>query len=255
MTPYELGRQAALTNAYQDGVKLAMEEAGLEKEAVLGLLSGIARFGGAALRGIGSVARGAGALMGGGRAMAGAAEAGSAAMRGGETMAGLMRQGGGFMKTVGNPAMEAVKGGWGNAMKPISSAWNSGNVGQAAWQAAKSPLGKDMLIGGAMNGGIAAATAEPGDRMGAGLKGFGWGAAGGAAFKGVHGLATGARATAPMQAALNNGGFMKRWGLKGLTHPFALGTAASMALPTGMPEAPKGMPMSNLPNAAMSGVQ
>jgi hypothetical protein len=280
MTPYEYGAELARlehaqtklasVSPYEAGAYAAAQEAGLEKTAFIGMLArgvglaarGIGMLGrgaGAAIRGAGSLVGGAGELVGGagrmfsggGRAAGAVAESANAAANAahaGQTFTSAMG-GQGFMKSVMNPAMAEMRTGWGNAMKPISGAMANGNYGQAAWQAAKSPLGKDMLFGGALNGGLAAATADPGDRMSAGLKGFGWGAAGGAAFKGVHGLASNALKTAPVQVARNAGG-MKGFGAKVLSSPMAIGTAASMALPTGMPEAPQNLPMSNLPNAA-----
>ncbi len=76
-------------------------------------------------------------------------------------------------------------------------------------------------------------------------RGFGWGAVGGAAFKGVHGIMSNANATAGMQG-LRSGS----WGLRQLTRPGLVGAAATMGLPTGAPKAQvaqPGLAMSNIP--------
>lgn len=104
-------------------------------------------------------------------------------------------------------------------------------VGQAAMGAARSPLGKSMMTGAALGGGLNALTAQPGDRMGAAVRGVGMGALGGAV---THGVTQGAQKVMQMpqvSQALEGPGMMKglvrRWGAP------AAGMAAGMAVPSG----------------------
>lgn len=243
-----------IKTAYDIGVEQALQEAGLEKAAWVqaaatgaGLLSRIAGWGSK--------------LFGAGRAAATASKAAPAA----SSLMNGVRAGGGWMNSVIKPAIsgaEGVKGfmpGLRESASAVGNAFQNGGVLKGLGAAAKSPLGKEMLIGGGLNGALSAATAKPGERGEAALKGFGYGAAGGAVFKGVHSLGSNAIKTAPIAAARNQGG-MKGFGMKALTSPTLLATGASMAMPTGdkkpnlggVPgmidnvQAP-GLPMSNLP--------
>lgn len=118
-------------------------------------------------------------------------------------------------------------------------------------------VAKDMASFGLLSGGLEAATADPGDRMGAFARGFGTGALGGAAYKGVANAAKatnfkmmGAQNYKAMGSTANRGVFSrpdlagtslgnqvaqrgKSLGAKALIGgvPFAAGTAASMASP------------------------
>lgn len=171
----------------------------------------------------------------------------AAAQAAGATGRELIQAGGGIRNTILNPAMQSLRGGvstqWGN----VTSAYRQGGLGSALNAARRTPLGRDVLWGSAIGGGANAAFAEPGDR----LKAFGTGALAGGisggAFRGIHAGATAMRNTAPMTAMRNTKGFT---GLasRTLTQPTLLGTAASMALPTGAADVKRpGLPMSNVP--------
>lgn len=139
------------------------------------------------------------------------------------------------------------------AARPVGTALEGG-IGKGLWAAARSPLGKDMIGGGLIGGTLNAYNADPGDRMGAFAKGFGYGAVGGAVNKGLTSGMGALGKTAPMQqwlgqrAATGLGRFGKGAVNFGLNNSWGRGIGAgvlTMGMPTG--SEPKPQPLTNIP--------
>jgi hypothetical protein len=245
MTEQELIKQAfpdqsdlLVTIAYMRGMSKAAEEAGLDKEAFWGAL---ARFGGAAIKGLGSL--GKGVVSGGSKLFNLAAKP----LERGFNWAGK--------GLVGN----AAKGTEGMISKVLPQ-----SVSSKVLPYAGQGMGKDMATFGLLGGGINAAMAPEGERGKAFLSGLAGGAAGGAAWRGASNLlgkglrytqgkynvlggAEGAKKMLNLASSKNPVLFgegakgitgterLKRLGAKTLTKavPFAGAWGASMLVPTG----------------------
>lgn len=250
MTEQELIKQAfpdpgdlMVTIAYIQGMTKAAEEAGLDKEAFWGAL---ARLGGAAIKGIGSL---------GSKVISGGSKVWNTAAKPLEK--GFGRIGEGLVgKAYGSP--KAVPG----MLEKILPQSVSKHVAPYA-QIAGRGMAKDMATFGLMGGGINAAIAPEGERGKAFLSGLAGGAAGGAAWRGASNLlGKGLRYTMANKNVLGGGKAanklyelgnksmlekgvdmterVKRLGAKTLNKavPLAGALAASAFVPTGMADAP-----------------